>query len=370
MKKALFVVFKKYNNNSILEGGGIANQRNLSMAQQLLGERNVDVVYIHDEEKRRSLWNLLLSVLCFPFGYFNGILPTCVRNIVRRAPAYDYVFLSSSLFGIVARELKKAGYMGTIVAHFHNVESIYYDSLLSRRLPFRQIPIRCAARNDKYCCQYADKVLTLNQRDSDILRQLYGRGCDVLVPIALSDKCRDISFDKDARTGKRPLCLFLGSYLTANNEGILWFVKNVLPHVDVDLRIVGKGMARLQEEEECLRQLEVVSDVPDLTPYLLAADFMILPIFSGSGMKVKTCESLMYGKNILGTDEAFEGYSLDTERVGACCNTADEFIAHISRLAEHPVPRFNSYSRMIYEQYYSEASSLGFFREVFGLLEA
>ena len=28
-------------------------------------------------------------------------------------------------------------------------------------------------------------------------------------------------------------------------------------------------------------------------------------------MKVKTCEALMYGKNILGTTETFEGYELD-----------------------------------------------------------
>ena len=45
---------------------------------------------------------------------------------------------------------------------------------------------------------------------------------------------------------------------------------------------------------------------------------------TGSGMKVKTCEALMYGKNILGTDEAFEGYELDTARVGGRCNNAED----------------------------------------------
>ena len=49
MKKVLFVLFKKY--CGILEGGGIANKRNLSIAQRILGNKNVDVVYIHDEGK-------------------------------------------------------------------------------------------------------------------------------------------------------------------------------------------------------------------------------------------------------------------------------------------------------------------------------
>ncbi len=139
MKRALFIAFKKY--NSVLDGGGIANQRNLSMAQQILGVENVETIYVHDERKKRSVWNLLASAICFPFGYFNGFLPLKVNRIVKKAQHYDYVFISTSIFGILAKKLKKNGYKGTIIAHFHNIESIYYDSLLSRKLPIRNIVI-------------------------------------------------------------------------------------------------------------------------------------------------------------------------------------------------------------------------------------
>jgi hypothetical protein len=362
-KRALFITFKKY--NSVLDGGGIANQRNLSMAQQILGAENVKAIYIHDERKKRSFLNLLASAICFPFGYFNGLLPFKVNKIVKEAQHYDYVFISTSIFGILAKKLKSNRYKGTIIAHFHNIESIYYDSLLSRKLPIRNIVIECAAKNDGYCCKYADKVLTLNKRDDDILVKLYGRGADMLVPIALQDKCMSYNFDKKSMTGKRPQCLFLGSYFTANVEGIMWFVKNVLPHVDIELKIVGRGMAKLKEDDSCFQNVDIVSDAPDLAPFFLAADFMIFPIFSGSGMKVKTCESLMYGKNILGTDEAFEGYEIDTKRVGARCNTAEDFIQCIQKFSASPIPRYNSYSRDVYVESYSEKSSLETFRKVF-----
>ena len=47
---------------------------------------------------------------------------------------------------------------------------------------------------------------------------------------------------------------------------------------------------------------------------------MLFPIFEGSGMKLKTCEALMFGKNIIGTPEAFAGYDIDDyTNVGACC---------------------------------------------------
>lgn len=361
MKRALFVAFKKY--NGILNGGGMANQRNLTMLQKVLGTDCVDAVYLHDDSKKRSLWNLFVSALCFPFGYFNGMIPSKLKEIADRAVCYDYVFISTTVLGVLAKELKRRGYKGTVIAHFHNVESIYYDSLLPKRMPLRSVIINCAAKNDAYTCRYADRIMTLNSRDSNLLEKMYGRKADFLVPITLEDKCGGATFDREATTGKRPLCLFLGSYFAANAEGITWFVKNVLPHVDIDLRIVGRGMAKLKEDDECFRDIDIVNDAPDLTPYFLSADFMILPIFSGSGMKVKTCESLMYGKNILGTDEAFEGYDLDTERVGARCNSADDFIAAIRRFAAHPVARFNAYARKIYEESYSEAASLNIFQK-------
>ena len=77
--------------------------------------------------------------------------------------------------------------------------------------------------------------------------------------------------------------------------------------------------------------IEIYSNVPDLNPFFDDADFVVLPILSGSGMKVKTAESLMNGKFIIGTDEAFRGYDI-TEKVGVICNSAQEFIVAINNL--------------------------------------
>ena len=114
-----------------------------------------------------------------------------------------------------------------------------------------------------------------------------------------------------------------------------------------------------------MKDIEVVSDAPDLRPYFEEADFMILPVFAGSGMKIKTCESLMYGKNILGSDESFEGYAVDAERVGGRCNTAEEYISRLRHFIQHPVPRFNRYSRDCFLKNYSEESSRAVFCSVF-----
>ena len=73
----------------------------------------------------------------------------------------------------------------------------------------------------------------------------------------------------------------------------------------------------------------------------------------------------MYGKNILGSTETFEGYSLDFNKVGGCCNTADEYISLLNRYIEHPVERYNIYSRNVYKENYSDKASLDLFLKIF-----
>jgi hypothetical protein len=124
-------------------------------------------------------------------------------------------------------------------------------------------------------------------------------------------------------------------------------------------------MSRLQKEHPEMKDIEVVSDAPDLRPYFEEADFMILPVFAGSGMKIKTCESLMYGKNILGSDESFEGYQIDPERIGGLCNTAEEYIDRIRHFVKSPIPKFNSYAREIFLKNHSEESTYNTFCSVF-----
>lgn len=362
--KILFITFKRF--TGILEGGGVENARTVRLARTLFGEDAVDEFFLHDEAKPRIWRGTVAAALGFPFGHFNGMLPSVVRDLVRRAKQYDVVFLNTSLFGIVARALKRSGYKGRVIVHFHNVESVYYESAISRRLPFRSIVIRCAARNDAWSCRYADRTVALNSRDAAELHRLYGRKIDILLPISMTDRMTPLTrADRETMTADKPLCLFLGSYMQANNEGLLWFVHEVLPHVNVRLRVIGKGMARLKKEQDCLSEIDVLSDVPDLSPHLHAADVMILPIFAGSGMKVKTCECLMQGKNILGTREAFEGYDVDTDRVGGRCDTAEDFISRLQDLCAHPVPRFNAYARSVYEQKYSEQAALRTFARLF-----
>ncbi len=352
MRKLLFISFQDF--HYVNDGGSQANKRNAEMCTRIFGKENVDYYYINDPDKRTTPLSLLRSALLFPFGYFNGLTPTKLHAIIDKSSEYDYIFISTSIFGLISKQLKEHGYKGKTICFFHNVESLYYEARVSKNLPFRHIIIDCAAKNDQYSICYADLSVGLCERDSKIMKKLYGKAFDALVPITFTDKCDKRTADTYALTSAKPKCFFIGSNFPANSKGILWFVKNVLPHVNIDFRIIGKDMDLLKASQPILNDIPVFSNVPNLAPFFEEADFMVFPIFSGSGMKVKTCEALMYGKNILGTTETFEGYDLNTDSCGKLCNTAEDYIKAINYFALHPLPKYNAYSRSVFEDKYSD----------------
>jgi hypothetical protein len=360
MARLLFIQYKKSGN--VLEGGGQGSAKNFAHLCELLGAENVEEMHIHDETIKRRKSEYISGMYYFLSDYFFGLTPKRVQDIVRHAidGNFDYVFIDRSIFGRIAEGLKKAGFKGTIITFFHNVERDYFAAKVSPWAPWRPIILHCAYVNDSLACKYSDRIAVLNSRDDARLFQLYSRHGDVMIPVTFRDSL-DVNATRSAvqsgaLTSHKPLCVFLGAYFRANNCGIKWFVKNVYPYVDIQMKIVGKGMDRLEGAPWLRKEIEVFSDVPDLGPIFDEADIMVLPIFEGSGMKVKTCESLMHGKNIIATPEAFEGYELDYCRAGALCRNSQDFIKALNAFSTHPRTRFNSYTRSIFLTKYSDAT--------------
>ena len=104
-KRVLYIGFKRQ--KGILIGGGLANKRCQNVLKRHFGEENVHEYYLLDETKGRTLWSYLLAIILFPFNYHNGLTPKKVRQIILLAQNYDYVFLTNSVMGIIAKKLKE-----------------------------------------------------------------------------------------------------------------------------------------------------------------------------------------------------------------------------------------------------------------------
>ena len=134
-------------------------------------------------------------------------------------------------------------------------------------------------------------------------------------------------------------------------------MKHVAPRIDIKICIVGRGLEHLKPELEIPGKVEVIGAVDSLAEWYMNSYFVIAPIFDGSGMKTKVAESLMFGKKIIGSHEAFSGYEEIADRAGRICASADDFVTAIESADTMVRCPFDRELRAIYEERYSYAAA-------------
>lgn len=349
------ILFVSYNDiDAAKTGGEQCSRRNY---QLLRNSGDVDYIGI----KKISSLQSALSVahLYFP--------PLSRKKIVRilyqiKQKGYDLIYLDSSLFGILASKIKKTEPDAGIVTFFHNVEVDYNDVRIRKGIK-NSVYKALAKRNEELSVKYADKIIALNTRDRDRIEELYSRRADFILPITFENVYKKIPLLNISKMNDKKIGLFVGSLVNANYDSLIWFLKNSSMLDYFELQVVGKNFETVRERLEKYH-VTVIGTVEDITPYYENADFVLSPIQYGSGMKVKIAEALMYGKTVLGTDEAFEGYYDESGEALILCNSIDEFDREIEKIIHSAGSRFNKMSMKLFEEKYSNEAYSGEFRKI------
>lgn len=338
MQKLIFVTFNDI--GSLHYGGALCSYRNYQSLSQFY---QIETVVI----KKHSTFKSLQS--CLEGNYppiLNSNISKIISSILKNN--IEIVFLDSSLMGKLSNAIKKRT-NAKIIVFFNNVE---YDYTLVRfGIEFsiqKIIYQRLAFKNEKKSIINSDYRISLTERDRNRIFELYHKQIDCVIPVTLPDKRYNFNFNN---IGK--YCLLFGANTRANYEGYKWFVQNVAEKIKSDIVIAGKGFDKIANEFE-RDNVQVIGFVEDLEELYANAICIIIPLLSGSGMKLKTVEALMYGKTIFGSAEAFEGYDFDYSQVGGLCNTAEDYISQINDYLLNSTT-INNYSRSIYEKKYCDS---------------
>lgn len=332
--------------NSPQNGGDMIELRNQKLLECMTG---VSVVYIEPE------FNSLTSRVSY------GLSKNVKSNLrtVFSKEKIDLVFVSQSWLGFVLRYVKKKYGVRTL-CFFHNAEIDFFNDMYERNKGGlkQKLYVWKMIIAEFLSIHYADSIITLNKRDSDALLKHYKRGTDFILPTTFDDSLKndDMQYENDMDIDY----LFLGSSFFANNEGVQWFIDNVLPYVEGNFYIVGKNMDH-QNFKNLSDRVHIYGFVEDIASIYRRAKIVVSPIFSGSGMKTKTAEALMYGKVIVGTKEAFEGYVINDVCMHQC-DTAQEFVNVLKQLIPEIKHSINKEARNHFVKYYSNEGVINSFK--------
>lgn len=343
----------------VKSGGFMVHNRNLNTLKRLCGNTSVFEYYI-EPFRMFSALKVIKELRCknmvgMDNNHIKNILDIIHKNDV------SLLWLDTSQLGQLAKIVKLHFPKIKVVTFFQNVEYVFIRDMFQDthhpKFIYRQWLVK---HDEALACQYSDKIIALNERDSKGIENLYGRKADTLIPVSLKD---DVEPIKNAEINKGITGLFLGSNFPPNVNGIRLFIESVLPKVNMKLIVAGSGMDALRNEFNDSDKLEIHGFVDDLRELYASVNFMVMPIFSGSGMKVKTAEALKYGKYIFASIEAVEGYNVTSTEV-CVCRTLDDFVKNINEIGTSIKP-YNPSSRELFLKRYSYDATDKLYEELF-----
>jgi polysaccharide biosynthesis protein PslH len=153
-----------------------------------------------------------------------------------------------------------------------------------------------------------------------------------------------IDFDKynvDTSKTSFPTLFHLGAMdWRPNKEGLEWFLDEIWPDIEKlngELRfyIAGKNMQK-QFFDYDSENLIVEGEIFDAVEFMNSKAIMIVPLLSGSGMRVKIIEGMAMEKCIIATTMAAEGINCKPGKDILIADTADEFYRSILQCITKP----------------------------------
>jgi len=126
-----------------------------------------------------------------------------------------------------------------------------------------------------------------------------------------------------------------------NQEGVVWFLDNVWPgirknHPNLTLRIAGRNAPPWLEKQFNRPGVSYLGEIDDAKKFIQQTAIMVVPLFSGSGMRVKIIEGMALGKTIITTSIGAEGIPVTHMENIVVEDTAEGFSNSIDRLLKDP----------------------------------
>ena len=238
-----------------------------------------------------------------------------------------------------------------VVLRSHNVEFEIWERLAEET----QNPLKAwyfghlARRMKAYELKHindADALVCITDRDADFFKDFGCKRPTITLPMCVDlAQYPLVDFEKTDFAS----VFFLGSLdWIPNQQGLIWFLEQVWPIVtaqmpQVKCYIAGRNAPKWLTDM-AYWNVEMLGEVPNAVNFMGQKGVQVVPLFSGSGMRVKLIEAMALGKPIVATTTAAEGINCQHQQ-------------HIL-LADEPLPFANALIRVLKNKTYAKKMGL------------
>lgn len=260
---------------------------------------------------KKQLWKLLVDNE-YDIVHIDGLPPAAYINTVRK---YSRAKISMRA---------------------HNVEHVIWERIAFKEL--NSIKKKYVALQAERLKQFeieaikkCDVVMAISKEDEETIKKHVTTANTVIVPAGM-----DVNDNIENENYNANDLFFIGSFdWMPNLQGMQWFINECWGRVSsafstAKLYVAGKKMP---DSLKKLQQPNLVplGEVRDAKEFMLQHGIMVVPIISGSGIRIKILEGMALGKCIIATPIAAEGLNLiDGENI-LIADNAEQFVAQLSK---------------------------------------
>jgi polysaccharide biosynthesis protein PslH len=291
-----------------------------------------------------NFWDALKSMVAGDsYNIQRFISPDFERLLAKilKENQYDIVQLEGLYllpYLLVIRKYSQA----TVVMRAHNIEHLIWERNSKRVKPgakkwYMQNLAQRMKEYEIYHLNSCDALLPISTLDAKKFEDL---GCKLpihVTPIGVNNlnETDDVKSESSHSVG------YIGSMdWFPNREGLQWFLDNVWEKVlaafpDATFFMAGRNFSDDFPAREYPR-VERVGEVENARTFLNSNQIVVVPLFSGSGMRVKIIEALSLGKPVISTTIGAEGIEVANGENILIADSADGFVRHIKTCFMNP----------------------------------
>jgi len=299
------------------------------------------------------------------------ISDTFRKRLIRvlRETSFDVVQLETVFVAPYIPDIR-AHSQAKIILRAHNIEHLIWSRLTSSaKNPLKRWYLSHLTKTLKrYECNASDMVdgiVAITETDAGWFRDQVKndrKHTVTAIPFGIDPERYKPS---ESSTGLLSLFSIGAMNWLPNAEGIRWFLDQVWPGLhtsfpDLIYYLAGREMPDWMKNLN-LPNVRVLGEVDDAGEFIRSYGIMIVPLFSGSGIRIKIIEGMAYGKAIISTPVGAEGIDCRHGKDILLANAACEFADMVELCLTQPgkIPALGRDARTLVETRYNSRILIG-----------
>lgn len=312
-----------------------------------------DVCWIEHDSRNRPLsfaFDWLLTNAPYSVSKYRSRRALLRASSIVSTKGVEILYLEHLSSFWIGAELKRRFPALKLVLRQHNVESLILERISTDQ---KSTPLRWIFRDqaqrmrqaESEAVRAADRVYSITDYDRQAFVQDFGASPDRVTTVPIGLDLHAATASDRARASEPLTALFVGPMdWRPNQMGVAWLLREILPLLSsyrnrLKIQLVGKGTDIHAHAFPGL--LSASGFVDEIEPIYAQAAMAIVPLRSGSGIRVKVLDFMSRRIPVISTSVGIEGIATaaDHGRLALIADEPEAFAAAILQLANDPALR-------------------------------